>query len=291
MKARTAAVIAGGIAAHLVAMLCWYVGWRWFEVDLLKFWLDLILPVGGMGLGAIGGAGFWLAGRLVKRPGTPELKWTAAVIALAAAAGIRFLGYWSVEFGSVPLHDFMSFGDYLQMTLGHARVDFSQGPRALGSVNVGPFGYLMGAIQSACYALGSIVAAEALPSAVRCKRHGVMRERRWAKVRATAHSFADFYQALPAGPAERLAALDAADPGSDLPSEGGVELHYRLAECDDCGAAALAESGRVHNGRVWMPFPRLTRVTLFDRMRAAPAPPSPPVMSGPRGFGRRTTTL
>lgn len=291
MQGRTMAVIAGGIAGHLLAMLCWYAGWQWFQVDFLKFWVNLILPAGALCLGMIGGAGFWFAARLVKRPATPGLKWIAALIAIAAAVGIRFLGYWSIEFGGVPIHDFIGFGDYLQATLGHARMDFTHGGRNMGSVELGQIGYLMEAIQSACYALGSFVCVAALPPAVRCKRHGVMRERHWRNLRLPAYSFEGFYQGLPAGPAERLAALDAAEPGNDVAPDGAIELHYRLAECEHCSMAALAESGKVHNGKYWVPFKPMTRVALFDRNRTAAPQPAAPVVPGPRGFGRRTTTI
>lgn len=291
MQGRTVATIAGGIATQIVAILCWYAIWRSFQFDLLKFWVNLILPAGALCLGLIGGAGFWFVGRRVKRPGTPGLKWMAAIVAIAAAVSIRFLGYWSIEFGGVPLHDLMGFGDYLQATLGHARMDFSHHAHALGSVELGQWGYAMEAIQSACYALGSFAFAAALPAAVRCKRHGVMEERHWGKVRAAAERFEAFYQGLPAGPAERLTALRAAEPGNDVPAEGAVELHYRLAECGHCSAAAVAESGQVHNGKYWVPFKPMMRVALFDRARAAASPPTPPIVPGPRSFGRRTTTI
>jgi hypothetical protein len=40
-----------------------------------------------------------------------------------------------------------------------------------------------------------------------------------------------------------------------------------------------------------VPFKPMTRVALFDRTRAAASPPPPPIVPGPRGFGRRTTTI
>jgi hypothetical protein len=289
MQARTIATITGGIVTQGLAILVWFLVWQQFQTDLLKFWVNLILPAGAMCLGAIGGAGFLFAGRWVKRPGTPGLKWLAALIAIAAAVIIRFLGYWSIEFGGIPLHSMMSFGDYLQATLGHARMDFSRMAHHTGTVELGQWGYLMEAIQSACYALGSFAFAAALPPAVRCKRgHGIMHEQLSGKLRIRAEALESFYHGLPADPAARMAALQVADPGSAIPAEGAVELLYRLVECQQCSGAAVAESGQVHNGKYWIPFKPLTRTGLFDRMSSStPRPPVEPV-SGPRTFGRRT---
>jgi len=289
MQARTIATIIGGIATQLLAVAVWYAGWRLFQGDLLKMWVNLILPFGAFVLGAIGGCGVLIVGRLAKQPATPGLLWTATGIAVLAAFGIRFLGYWSLELGGVPLHQTMGFGPYLQMTLGHARIDLDHGGQSLGSIQLGAFGYLMELLQTAAYAAVGFGYAAALPRAVRCDRgHGPMREKLWGKVRINdPRRFETWYLDLPADPAARLALLEVATSERGKARPGAIEIRFRRSECADCSQAALAESGVVHTGKYWAPFKEMARVTRFDRMRSPPQPARP---AGPavRSFGRRS---
>jgi hypothetical protein len=292
MKARTLATVIGGIVTHAVAILCWYGAWRIYQVDMLKFWVNLILPFGALILGFVGAAGFLLFGRLVKQPATGELRWIAVAIAVAAAFAMRFLGYWNIEFDGVPLHDQIGFLPYLQATLGHTRMDFSHASHALGSIEIGPIGYLMEAIQTGVYAATSYAVVGLLPLAVRCDRcRGAMDEILSGKVRMEEHrAFEDYYANLPAHPVARLPALEATESQAHGGTTGAIVLHYRLAECPSCSAAALAESGKIFTGQYWTTLKPLNLISRFDRTRAAPPPPAPPVIAPARTFGRRIIT-
>ena len=293
MKTGAATTIIGGIATQLLAVMIWYVGYRFFQADLLKLWANLILPVGALILGIVGGWGFYVAGRMAKHPSTSGLRWTAVGIALATAVGIRFLGYWTVTVDGVPVHDMVGFVPYLQATLGHARMSFSHGMQDQGAVDVGALGYLLELAEYAVYAAASYGFAAKLPHAVRCERcASYMHESLWGSVKVERQlTFRDRYRALPLEPAARLVALRAMESEDAAPISGAVDLHYRLVECPTCSAAAVAESGKIHTGKYWAPARALTRVGRFDRARHAAAPLPPPAAApaapGVRTFGRR----
>jgi len=292
MQARIAATIIGGIVTHLLAIGCWYVGWKLFQSDLLKQWVNLILPFGAAVLGCLGGLGFLVVGRWVRQPSTSALAACAVLIAVAAAFGMRFLGYWTLEFDGEPIHRTVGFLPYLEATLGHARMSLSHGPQDLGSIDLGALGYLMEAIQTAAYAAASLGFVMALPRAVRCERCNVaMGEALWGKLRINDQQrFEGWYLALPTEPGHRLAELKARVTDRGKPGAGAIELRYRLVECGGCSAAAVAESGKVHGGKYWAPFKPLSRLFRFDRARTLPpVPPASPAPPQRPSFGRRTT--
>ena len=295
MKAGFATTIVGGIATQLFAVLCWYAFHRLFAVDVLKLWVNLILPLGALVLGIVGGWGFYLAGRRAKQPSTPNLALIAVFIAVATSVLIRFLGYWTAEYEGMPLHRSMDFVAYLRATLGHARIDFSHGRGESAVVHVGALGYLMELFQMAAYVIASYGFAAKLPSAIWCERcQGHMHESLSDELRYDdPRVFEERYRSLPAEPA-RLIALRMMESESDAPGIGAIDFHYRLAECPSCSAAAVAEAGRVYTGQYWAPRKALIRVGRFDRADRAPPRPAPdPVHpAGPpiRTFGRRTTT-
>jgi len=290
MKSGTAATIIGGIATQLLAIACWYGFYRLFAIDVLKLWVNFILPLGALVLGLVGGWGFYLAGRRAKRPSTPWLVFGAVTVAIMAAIFIRFLGYWSAEFEGMPLHRMMSFVTYLRATLGHARIDFANA----GTIHVGSMGYFMEVFQIAAYAAASYLFAAKLPPAMWCERcHAPMHDSLWDKLRFDEkRAFEARYDRLPDEPVARLAALRAMDDESVAPGVGAIDFHYRLAECPSCSAAALVETARTFNGNAWRPWRALSRIRRFDRTASTPsrALPDPVPAAGPaiRTFGRRT---
>ncbi|HEX7848349.1 MAG TPA: hypothetical protein VF485_01330 [Sphingomonas sp.] len=295
MRSGFAATIIGGIATQAFAVLCWYAFHRLFAVDVLKLWVNLILPLGAFDLGIVGGWGFYAAGRRAKQPSTPNLVLFAVFIAVLTAIGIRFLGYWSAEYEGMPLHRSMDFVAYLRATLGHARIDFSHGGGESAVVHVGSLGYLMELFQMAAYAVASYGFAAKLPSAIWCERcQGHMHDSLSGKLRYDdPRVFEQRYRSLPAEPAARLIALRMMESESDARGIGAIDFRYRLAECPSCSAAAVAEAGRAYTGQYWAPRRVLTRVGRFDRGQAARpqlAPdPARPVGPPIRTFGRRTT--
>lgn len=291
MKAGTATTIIGGIATQLLAILCWYGFYHWLDVDVLKLWAKLILPLGAFVLGLVGGWGFYVAGRRVRRPSTPWLALGAVAIAVVTVMLIRFLGYWSAEVDGIPLHRTMSFLAYLRATLGHARIEFSPG----GTVNVGATGYIMELFQTAAYAAASYVFTARLPPAIWCERcHVPMHDSLWDKLRFDEKRvFEARRQSMPTDPAARLVALRAMNSETSAPGVGAVDWYYRLAECPSCSAAAVAETVRLYTGQYWAPQRALARVGRFDRAYPIPArsmpDPMPPAGPAIRTFGRRTT--
>ena len=51
MKTGALTTIIGGITTQLLAVMIWYVGWHFFQSDVLKLWVNLILPFGALMLG------------------------------------------------------------------------------------------------------------------------------------------------------------------------------------------------------------------------------------------------
>ncbi|HEX7693971.1 MAG TPA: hypothetical protein VF409_05750 [Sphingomonas sp.] len=295
MKIGAATTIIGGITTQMLAVMIWYVGIRVFHGDILKLWVNLILPLGALVLGIVGGFGFYIAGRIAKHHSTSGLRWAAVAIALATVFAIRFLGYWMLEVDGIPVHRLVGFIPYVQATLGHAKMSFSHGLQSIGAVDVGVLGYVLEAAEWLTYAAMSYCFAAKLPQAVHCERcNHYMHESLWGSVRIDQQRrFEEFYRDLPADPAARLVALRAAESQVATPIGGALDLRYRLVECPTCSAAALAESGKVYTGRYWARTSALSRIGRFDRARHTPAPsPGPvaePAAPGVRTFGRRTT--
>jgi hypothetical protein len=95
MKTSAATTIIGGIITQLLAVMIWYVGINYFRSDILKLWVNLILPFGALMLGIAGGFGFYIAGRMAKQHSTTELRWTAVSHGLQnqGAVDVGALGY------------------------------------------------------------------------------------------------------------------------------------------------------------------------------------------------------
>ncbi|MBW8841222.1 MAG: hypothetical protein JF608_05310 [Sphingomonadales bacterium] len=297
MKTSAATTIIGGIITQLLAVMIWYVGINYFRGDILKLWVNLILPFGSLMLGIAGGFGFYIAGRMAKQHSTMELRWTAVAVAFVTVFAIRFLGYWTLDYQGTPVHRLVGFVPYLQATLGHARMSFSHGLQNQGAVDVGAIGYILEAVEWLAYAAASYGFAAKLPHAVRCERcNGDMHESLWGSVRIDSPGlFEDFYRGLPAEPAARLISLRAAESQIEVARGGAVDLLYRLVECPTCSAAAVAESGKIYTGKYWAPSSALSRVGRFDRARHVPVPPMQSPAAGPaaaavRTFGRRPTS-
>ena len=292
MTKGTGTAIAGGVATHVVAIICWYVVFKQLATDLLKFWVNLILPGGALVLGVLGGCGFWFAARAANRPSTPDLKLAAVAIALVSVCAIRFLGYWTLEFDGTPVHTMIGFGDYLSETLGHARMSFSRYGSPKGGVELGSFGYVMEAAQAAAYAVFSYAFVAKLPRGVRCDACEASMDDTLSRsfVRNDPAQFRALYDALPAAAPERMSALSVAPSDRDGPHTGALQFTWRLAECPKCGNAALAESAEMFTGEYFEPVTALERVTRFDRHRAARSAPAPATADAPpppRTFGRR----
>jgi hypothetical protein len=122
------------------------------NVSLYGFTLLFVIPIGALLAGFVAASGCYLAARLLNyRPTRLVLIGVLAMSAMTFFL-VNYLDYFFMTVDGQYIHSFVSFTDYLNVSLSHMSVCFHTCMH--GGVGLGPLGYLAAGLQVLGFFLG-----------------------------------------------------------------------------------------------------------------------------------------
>jgi hypothetical protein len=279
-----------GLSTQLLVIALWLALKAWTGFDLANFWVNLVIPIGALGMGFVAGIGFCFA-RHIDAPAGGAMLLTMIGFSTAGAFFMQYASYWIADTNGVPLRDLSSFADYLRMTNANAAIRMGSHESA-SVLEVGRMGYVLTLGEMASYVSASLWPLSALSAAPYCRdcaRYLRDLENRRLPF-PTLDAFKDYAAQLPQSGHARLGIHRASCPPVTPLSQhqGLTTLVATLRACPGCHDHQLTERvsyiGAEGPGSIdafsrdfsWSGVPQQSPV-------ASPVPSAPQ----PRGFGRR----
>ncbi len=160
----------GAATCLLTAAILWLVELKTgFAFYSWTFWF--IIPAGALLAGMVGASGYYAGARIFnRRPGTLLL-----LNVLLASVGtffvIHYLSYSTLEIGGKSISDFVSFGEYLDITIRSTALQFRHRAHEMGATKeLGGWGYGLAILQVLGFTLGGLAVYAILTSIPYCER-------------------------------------------------------------------------------------------------------------------------
>jgi hypothetical protein len=149
-------VVMTALTAVITAAVLAYVE-QAFNIALYSYMLWFVVPAGAIGSGLVAASGCYIGARLLHhRPTRFVLIGVLAVSAMTFFL-INYLDYASLTVDGLLVRDAIPFTTYLTITLSNMSMSVCTHGTCTGGLNLGPFGYLVAALQIVGFFLGGVV--------------------------------------------------------------------------------------------------------------------------------------
>ena len=274
------------IICHLCIITAHVMLLNYYNINVMNYWANLVLPIGAFMLGLTASGAFVAACRFADYPATLAIR---KVMFLSAA--LMFPLTYAAEYGFAHTGDayvrsVMTFGEYAMLKLEHAQFSLRAHPDSI--TNLGSVGYVMALIEWAAYTASAFFAYRILyryPFCEPCSRFYKSITKRHIQFR-NEEDFARFYRELPHSKVTRTDMAKSFVSGfrpMTSTKKGSWQFTFAHSHCPVCKLENVRESVNVMGNRQRHEVAELKREYSIERNAA--------VQSGqPRRaqFGRRS---
>jgi hypothetical protein len=259
-----------------------------FGTDLMQFWVNLIIPIGALGLGMLASSGFVAGARISNFPAKTTLLVTMLASAAASFVMLHIIRYFTDTIGGIPMQNLIGLGSYLSDSLTHGSIKLSHDSSA-EAFDLGKGGFVLPLGEFAGFIGGMAVGfftLRKMPHCKKCRNYFDTVTSRSLKFRDT-ESFEHFFQSLPQESFARLGCLNRFETGYSpaISKKGMWTFSFKHKRCSSCQDQFVTESGCVYDGNNFQTLPFLA-VSYF--LTQSSSPPTPAVSTqSVRQFGRR----
>lgn len=241
-----------------------------FNLFTLSVWV--IVPVGALLCGFLAASGYYLGTLYFNHKASGKL-----LLNMVGIAGATYLLYYYVQYQTMVLEDgtkvsdAVGFTTFLDVLLTKAKYGFGRAGMAHNAVEVGSFGYVLGAIQFLGFAFGGFCVWAWLATIPYCE--GCLKY--FNSINKKEHSFANpemfvpFHELLRKNQSSGGSYIEMINqPNSAKADKGVVRMTFNLFSCPGCKSQLVTEAVAVFNGKDWNNMNKLDcRVSLAPESR------------------------
>ena len=248
-------VTAFGAAASLLTSLLLSQFERNLGISLYTFSFWFIIPVGAIGAGLVPAGAYFLGIKLFNHRPSNLILLNMVCVSVGTFFLIHYLTYATLEVSGKLVHEYISFGDYLDFVVRHASIRVGHGRASTGEL--GGFGYVYAIIQIIGFALGGVVVYGWLasqPYCEKCSRYLLLKDEQ-IRYSMDSQMFADMVAHI-----NQLFSVRQFQRAIEIHTKFGMypetNKHYlksvlEIKECDKCGTNWLRFTGFKRAGDDW----------------------------------------
>jgi hypothetical protein len=235
---------------------------RLLGINVFTFSLWVVLPAGAVGCGFLAASGYFLASKWLHQRPTKTLLVQMVAIAAFTQALIYWLEYKTMVVDGANVSDFVSFGQYLDISLTKTHMMMGRGAH-IDTGEVGSFGYWLAIFQFLGFLIGGASIYFVLKNEPNCSECN-----KYLKTLVTKKdSFADiddlamYYDNEFANPVDSLefAQHVGIEHSAGKAQQGTINMETKVLGCPSCGAQSVLEKLQIFNGSDWKDLDELNR--------------------------------
>jgi hypothetical protein len=257
---KTTSVAACGLATSLLTALLVTVIERLTTLDIFTFSVWFIIPVGAIGTGLVAASGYYFGSLYFHTRPSILLLLQMIVIAGLTQLLIYYTQYATLIIDGQRVSDFVSFGQYLDVTLTTAHYRVGRGAQ-LDTGEVGQFGYWLAVIQFIGFLVGGFVAFGHLlshPVCSHCKKYLRVLAKS-EKAFPSGEDLATYHDTLFQLPADSRDFAQMAKAEHKATGKGTWKMTMKLFGCPECKIQTIGNEVHVYNGKEWRSVNQLAR--------------------------------
>lgn len=261
-----------GLATSLItAVILWWIEHTFgFAFYSWMFWF--IIPIGALISGMAGASGYYIAAKIIGYRPTSFLLAAILIGSVATFFVIQFLSYITLEVNGKAVSDFVSFFQYLDITIQSMTMTFRHRASAgIETGELGMWGYGVTILQILGFAVGGFLVysiLSSLPYCERCSRYFASKgsqTRYTGDPQALQTTAVEIVGAFGSGAvASAMAAHNAfGDPKfhNNTPLRSTIEVHC----CKECGQHRVKYGVEKKDGKDWKAIPNMTATAFTDQ--------------------------
>jgi TRAP-type C4-dicarboxylate transport system permease small subunit len=255
--------LCGFITSLLTAIVLWWVESRFgFAFYSLTYWF--ILPIGALLSGFAGASGYYAGSWLFGHRPSRLLLLNATIASVATFLLIHYLSYITVQIEGKQISDYISFSQYLDLSLTSTSMEFRLRAMKVGSTGqLGSFGYIVAVLQILGFAAGGFAVYGHLaskPYCEKCARYlsGKGKQMRYGDSDAIQANTASVFSYLHSG-AAGLAIDQQSRFGSSVQQRGNyLRSVFEVRYCKKCNQHWVKFTVEKQKGNNWNEISELT---------------------------------
>ena len=166
-----AVTLCGLFTSLLTALVLWWVADSW-ELAVYTITAWVILPVGAAVSGFAGATGYLAGSRLLHHRPSRLMLLNIIIVSVFTFFAVHYLDYITLEIDGTPISAFLSFGQYMDISIRSTSIEFLRRGVSTGAETgeLGNLGYGIAALQVLGFALGGLAVYGYLVSRPYCRR-------------------------------------------------------------------------------------------------------------------------